>query len=170
MKINSQLMPELIPAVLAHFFFFKNKNNRGSDKRAFGSRFPNGLQEPVSNYRTLDGDGAGAGSTWLLCFLKKRNTCHPHSFIPLCIPCFQALTEGGRAAQDERGALANTQAADIWSPSHVLAKAERQKKPSHIPARKKARESLRDESCVSCYSHSSSFSSSFYFDLRAELL
>lgn len=44
------------------------------------------------------------------------------------------------------------------------------KKPSHIPARKKARESLRDESCVSCYSHSSSFSSSFYFDLRAELL
>lgn len=159
MKINSRLMPE-------HTFTANELRETCI-----------GLQKPRSIVTGLE----MWAPDWCGVFFWKMNTCHPWPYIP-SVHCFPEGPEGGREGGEGRAAWWTSGTGEhprqwylirLPQPSTGRRTIREKKSPKYVTSQaSKQGHSVRDESCVSCYPHSSSSSSSsfFYFDLRAEPL
>lgn len=171
MKINGQLMPELIPAVVTHCHCKLTVGTMAERSD------PDLLMSCRNLYRITESSITRVWdvSTWLLCFSEDEHlsslAVHPS------VHRFPEAPEGGRAAWWTSGTGKHPRQWYLIRLPHPStgrrtmrerARGEKKKTKYVTSQPSKQGQSVRDESCVSCYPHSSS--SFFYFDLRAEAL
>lgn len=156
MKINGQLTPEVIPAVVTYFHCKITKGIFTQDSDS------DSLMSCRSLYWVTGAQMVTGLEMWApdcCVFLRREHLSSLAVHDPSVRPSFPRNPREREGRSDERAALANTQGDDIWSAFHIPAQAERQWKKKkehqicHIPAPKTGRESVWDGSSVSCYPH-----------------